>query len=245
MFKRILPFLFLSCMIAASSYAVADSKLEDQLRQKLALLLPDEKPDSVRASAIGGLYEVTYGAQVVYISEDGRYLIQGTMLDVDDRRNLTEESRTTGRKALMAELKDSQTVVFAPKDVKHTITVFTDVDCTYCRKLHGEMSELNKLGIKVRYVAFPRAGENSPTYNKMVSVWCAKDRNDAMNKAKAGKAVAEANCDNPISSQFSLGQRAGVNGTPAIVLESGDLIPGYRPAADLAALLEQMAASKP
>jgi thiol:disulfide interchange protein DsbC len=125
-------------------------------------------------------------------------------------------------------------VVFAPKAPKTHITVFTDTDCGYCQKLHSEVPELNRLGVEVRYVAFPRQGLNSPAAKELVSVWCAKDQQDAMNRAKTRQSVADASCDNPVAKQYQLGQMIGVNGTPAIVLANGKMIPGYQPAPQLA-----------
>ncbi len=133
-------------------------------------------------------------------------------------------------------------IVFSPKEKpRHTLTVFTDIDCGYCRKLHAEMDELNSYGIEVRYMMFPRTGLNTPSYQKAVNVWCAKDQQVSMTKAKAGESIPQANCDNPIASQFDLGQQLGVTGTPALLLGDGSLIPGYRPAKDLAAILDEEA----
>jgi thiol:disulfide interchange protein DsbC len=127
-------------------------------------------------------------------------------------------------------------VVFAPKEPKTHITVFTDTDCAYCQKLHSEVGELNKLGVEVRYLAFPRQGMGSKGAKDLASVWCSKDRQAAMNKAKARESIAQASCDNPVAQQYQLGQMIGVNGTPAIILENGKMIPGYQPAAQLAKL---------
>lgn len=125
-------------------------------------------------------------------------------------------------------------VVFAPKNPKTHITVFTDTDCGYCQKLHSEVPQLNRLGVEVRYVAFPRQGMGSHGANTLTSVWCAKDRQDAMNKAKAREDLAAASCETPIAKQYELGQMIGVQGTPAIILANGQMIPGYQPAAQLA-----------
>ena len=234
--------VLLAALLAVPAFA-ADS-IPAGIEARMAKLLPGDKPDSVKAMPFGGLYEVRVGAGVLYMTADGRYVIQGRVLDFETDRNLTEESQAAGRKEILAGLKDSDLVVYAPKETKHTITVFTDIDCPYCRKLHGEVAELNRLGIKVRYASFPRAGIDSDSYKKAVSVWCAKDRGAAMTLAKSGKDPQQKECSNSVADQFKLGSKIGVNGTPTIFLEGGEVIPGYRPAADIAAIVEQAAEAR-
>jgi|GEM_PF-87075 len=191
----------------------------------------DPNKISIVNAPIHGLYEATIESEVIYVSADGHYVIMGDIRDANTGRNLTEDKRDGIRKEAMAAVKESDMVVFAPAtEVKGTLNVFTDVDCGYCAKFHLEaVKKLNEAGIKVRYLAFPRAGKNSETYHKMVSVWCAKDRQIAMTDAKAGRAVTPATCDNPIAQQYDLGKQIGVTGTPALVLSSGELIPGFVP----------------
>ena len=160
----------------------------------------------------------------------------------DKPESIRPTTRTDIRKGLMSKLNSSEMIVFSPKGKpRHILTVFTDIDCGYCRKLHAEMDELNNYGIEVRYMMFPRTGLNTLSYQKAVNVWCAKDQQASMTKAKAGESIPQANCDNPIASQFNLGQQLGVTGTPALLLSDGSLIPGYRPAKDLAAMLDEEA----
>ena len=123
------------------------------------------------------------------------------------------------------------------RQTQHTVTVFTDIDCGYCRKMHSQMAAYNKEGIKIRYLMFPREGVNSDSFNKAVAVWCADDRQDAMTKAKRGEEIARKTCDNPVEAQFELGQKLGVRGTPSMILEDGEMIPGYVPPTQLAQLL--------
>lgn len=195
---------------------------------------------SVTASPVTGLYEVVIGGEVIYISADGRYFVTGNIYESKSRRNLTDEKRGELRVAALNELKDAALVVFAPeKETLHTINVFTDVDCPYCSKFHDEVPELNKAGIKVRYLAFPRAGVGSKTYKTMVSVWCAEDKQQAMTDAKARRKVKPATCENPVAQQYELGQRIGITGTPAMVLSDGELVPGYVAAKKLIGYLQQ------
>lgn len=226
-------------LTTAMTTVVADDKAIEALQDKLANLIPGEAPDSVRESALKGMYEVTYGAQIIYLSEDGKYLLQGDLVDVETRKNLTVEATRLGRAKLMESLSEDETIVFAPKgETKHTITVFTDIDCGYCRKLHNEMADYNKEGIKVQYLLYPRAGLNSPSYDKAVTAWCADDQHDTLTALKNQKKVANKTCENPVKDHLDLGRQVGVTGTPAIVLSDGTLVPGYRPAKDLAMALD-------
>ena len=195
---------------------------------------------AISESVLPGVYEVTVGAKIFYMSHDGRYLITGDLIDLEQRINLSSEKRHQAGVAALENLGEDSMIVFAPKEVKHTITVFTDIDCGYCRKLHAEMAAYNKLGIKVRYMAYPRAGVGSPSYDKAVAVWCADDKAKAMTTAKNGGNVPQKTCDNPVAKQFELGQDLGVTGTPALLLENGQIYPGYAPADKLITVLEQI-----
>lgn len=196
---------------------------------------------AIAPAPIAGLYEVVLGeAEVTYITADGRYLIMGDIRDTKTGDNLTDSKRNELRRQVINSIDDKDTVVFAPdKETKYTINVFTDVDCPYCAKFHNEVAELNEAGVKVRYFAFPRAGEGSKTYKTMVSVWCSDDRQKAITDAKARREIEEKTCNNPVNDQYELGKRIGVTGTPAMVLSNGDLIPGYVPAKRLVRFLEQ------
>lgn len=196
----------------------------------------------IRPSGLPSLYEAVISGHVIYVSTDGEHVIVGDIRHLDSGVNVTEERRNGIRAAALADVPESKMVVFSPEgETKHAIYVFTDVDCPYCSKLHNEVPKLNEAGIKVRYLAFPRAGFGSGTYNTMVSVWCAKDQKEAMTKAKNREPVETTTCANPILEQYRLGQRIGVSGTPAIVLESGEIIGGYVPANKLIAALDERA----
>jgi thiol:disulfide interchange protein DsbC len=210
-----------------------------RIKAALQRLVPHGEPDSITPSPIPGLYQVVYGTTLVYVTGDGRYLLQGDLVDLQQRKNLTEHARAATRLAALRDLDQRNLIVFAPEHPKHTVTVFTDVDCTYCRKFHSEIAEYNKLGIAVRYAAFPRSGIGSPSYEKAVSVWCATDRKAAITEAKAGKEVEQRTCDNPVKDEFLLGQRLGVSGTPTIILEDGTELPGYVPPLRLSQLLDR------
>ena len=218
--------------------AQAAGDVPPALFERLRVLAPGMEPDHVVETALAGMYEARFGSIVVYLSGDGRYMLRGDLIDLDAGRNLTEATRRLARAEAVGALGEASMIVFAPETVKHMITVFTDVDCPYCARMHQQMADYNRLGIGIRYTAFPRAGVGSPTWEKMVSVWCAEDPHGAMTDAKAGLAVETARCDDPVGGHYETGQAIGVTGTPAIVLDTGDLIPGYVPPQEL---LERLA----
>ena len=209
------------------------------LSARLKALAPDMEPDHVIETPLAGMYEVRFGSIIVYLSADGRYMLRGDLMDLDAKRNFTEEARRIARTDAIGALGEASMIVFAPDAVKHTVTVFTDVDCPYCARMHQQMADYNRLGIKVRYTAFPRAGVSSPTFDKMVSVWCAADQRTAMTDAKMGTSIEMLSCDNPVREHYETGQSIGVTGTPAIVLESGEIVPGYVPPQELARRLDE------
>ena len=207
---------------------------------RLQTALNGEKPDSIQPTAIAGLYEVVVGGQVLYLSADGRFVVQGDILDLDSHANLTDSRRGELRSKVIDAIDEKDMVVFSPEGpVRHTVTVFTDVDCGYCRKMHSQMAAYNKEGIKIRYLLFPREGIGSESYNKAVAVWCADNRQEAMTKAKRGENIGNKTCNNPVKAQYELGQKLGVRGTPSLILDNGEMIPGYVPPTQLAQLLAQ------
>lgn len=208
---------------------------------RLKALRPEIPIESVAETPLPGILQLNLtGGTVFYGTADGRYLFAGDLYELgdDDLVNLAEQGRIGKRHELMAAVSPKDMVIFpATGKTKAVINVFTDVDCGYCRKLHQEVPRLNELGIEVRYLAYPRAGIGSRSYEKIVSAWCAEDPNDAITALKSGKEIPDATCPNPVADQYVLGQHVGVSGTPAIVLEDGRLLPGYMPADDLAATI--------
>jgi thiol:disulfide interchange protein DsbC len=201
---------------------------DDQARQKILEIYPELNAVDIEATPVDGLYEVRIGAQVSYITGDGRYLIQGDVYDVETDENLTEKRRTSVRLDSIEAIGESNMIVFEPEDVKHTITVFTDIDCGYCRKLHREIEGYNALGIKVRYLFFPRSGPETDSWYKAESVWCSSDRNNALTQAKAGANVEARECElTPVAQHYMLGKSFGIRGTPAIIADTGEMIGGY------------------
>lgn len=223
----------------ATTFVQADGDPDKAIRQALTSIQPDLPIEAVSESPFTGLFQVHLkGGRVLYASGDGQFVMQGMLFHVENGEavNLTQKAESKGIAKEIGSIPTRDMVVFAPKEPKTHITVFTDTDCGYCQKLHGEVAELNRQGVEVRYMAFPRQGIGSHGYNTLVSVWCSKDRQAAMNKAKNREEVPAAQCDNPVAREYQLGQAIGVNGTPAIVLADGQLIPGYQPAPELAKL---------
>lgn len=205
---------------------------------KLKSARPDLKVTSVKPSLITGLFDVEIaGSGKIYSSASGEYFIAGEMFKVSSGGivNLSDLEKNALRAENVEKLKNDDMIVFSPAGkLKGSIYVFTDVDCGYCRLLHKEVPRLNELGVEVKYLAYPRAGIGSESYKKITSAWCSDDKPNAMNLLKAGQSIPTNVCDdNPVANQFALGQKLGVSGTPAIMLEDGTLIPGYLKADDL------------
>lgn len=214
---------------AKTSAAAADP------RNVISKKIDGIRPDDVRLSPVDGLYEIARGSQIGYASSDGRYVILGDMIDLDADANISESRRRGIRARLIETVPESEMLVFSPKDPKYTVTVFTDIDCGYCRRLHSQIAEYNRLGIRVRYLFYPRSGPNTDSWHKAEAVWCAANRNDALTRAKNGEAIKSANCaaNSIIARDYELGHKLDVDGTPAIFLSTGEMLPGYSPPGQL------------
>lgn len=221
--KRIAAALVAALLLGQGVYADDGG----DVRKILATLLPGKTPDKIEPSPVAGFYEVTYGPQVFYLSTDGRYLLDGDLVDLKTRKNLTEQRRAAARKKLIDSVDPATMIVFAPKHVKHVVTVFTDVDCPYCRKLHSHIAGYERYGIEIRYLAFPRTGADTPSYYKAVSVWCAVNRNEALTRAKRGQVMPVRHCANPVDEHLALAHELGVSGTPTLILDDGTMVSGY------------------
>jgi thiol:disulfide interchange protein DsbC len=200
--------------------------------------------DHVAPSPLPGLVEVVVGGQVVYISNDGKYMLQGSMFDLAKKQDLGDAVLAGVRRELLKRVPESDRIVFAAPGARHSVVVFTDVECGFCRKFHSQIADYNKAGITVEYLAFPRAGIGSPDYDKMVSVWCATDRRKALTDAKNDRPVPKGDCANPVADEYRLGQRVGLEGTPMILAEDGSVLGGYIAPADLRTALDALDAGK-
>jgi thiol:disulfide interchange protein DsbC len=193
--------------------------------------------DHIAPSVFAGLYEVAAEGEVFYVSGDGQYALLGQLVNLATRQNYTEETRERLQRERVADLRLDQedAIVFKPAgETRYVVTVFTDVDCAYCRRLHALMQDYNDLGIEIRYLAYPRAGMGSASFKTMEAVWCSKDRSQALTDAKAGKSVNADTCTSPVEHQLALANKLKLQGTPSLILPNGDLVPGYMAPADLA-----------
>lgn len=236
--KTIIFSVFGALAVLTVSAVAADQAADEAAIRKA---LQDFTPDNIRSTPVTGIYEVTIGPHVVYVSGDGRYMFQGELIDVAKRESLTEPRRRQMVKQMMDGVSEDDMIVYEPAKTRHTITVFTDIDCGYCRKLHNEMQDYLNAGIRVRYMFFPRAGAGSVSWQKAEAVWCAKDQRAALTAAKNNKPIDMKTCDNPIAEHMQLVDKLGARGTPFIVLDDGETQPGYVPAAKLAQILDPAA----
>ena len=215
-----------AALLAAAGYAATDREAEDI--ERILASIPELDREDVRPSPLPGVYEISLGARMAYISADAKYLIQGDLYDVATEENLTEKRRMAARVQSLDSVGESSMIIFGAEDEKRTITVFTDIDCGYCRKLHREIDGYNAEGFTVRYLFFPRSGPETASWFKAEEVWCAADRNTALTTAKAGGNVESPDCGaTPVAQHYQLGRTFGIQGTPAIVSDTGELIPGY------------------
>jgi len=216
-----------------------DGDLE-KLRKALLERMPDLVVDSISETVLPGIYELVSESQVYYLSPDGKFMLDGSIIDLENRVNVSDQRRGELQLSLISEVPEDQMVVFnnPTNDADRWITVFTDSDCGFCQKLHREIDDITDAGIRVRYLLFPRAGMQSASFNELQSVWCSDDQQQAMTIAKSGGSLDSAVCANPIQSHVDLANRVGLRGTPLIYLDDGTKIPGYRPAAELVRMIE-------
>ncbi|MDH4047300.1 MAG: DsbC family protein [Gammaproteobacteria bacterium] len=228
--------------LASAVSAVMADEL-DEVRERVSERFAEIEPKHVSKSPVDGWYTVNKGAIVAYISADGRYLLQGDLIDLELQTNLSEESRNGARIEMMSEVPREKMIIFSPEEVRFSVSIFTDIDCTYCRRLHSQIGEYMAQGIEIKYLLYPRGGPTSESWVKAEQVWCADNRNDALTLAKLDRKFETHSCDSSVvSQQYAIGQDVGLRGTPAIVLEDGTLISGYMPAIQLAEALASASA---
>lgn len=234
-----------ACLLSAAVLALSAQPAEaddSKARAAIASLVPQATIDSIGKAPVPGFYEVVLSGQVLYVSEDGKYLMQGMLFDVPTRTDLTETRRSTLRKTALADVSSDKKINFNPKQAKHTVTVFTDIDCGYCRRMHAQIGEYNALGIAVEYMFFPRSGPGTESWQKAVSVWCSDNPQQALTDAKEGKALDIKQCPNPVEEDYALANRIGVSGTPMVYAEDGTQLGGYVAPEQMLQRLDQIAA---
>ena len=226
-----------AALLAFAFTAQADD--DAKARAAIKSLVPNASIDSIAESALPGFYEVVMSGQVLYVSKDGKYLMQGMLFDVAARKDLTESVRAGMRANLLKEIGPERRIVFAPKDPRYTVTVFTDIDCGYCRQLHAHMDEFNAKGIAIEYLFFPRSGPGTDSWKKAVSVWCSDDQRQAMTNAKSLRPIDHKECDNALDEDFEIAGRMGVSFTPSVIAADGSQLGGYLTPDQLLTRLQQ------
>jgi len=193
----------------------------------IAEMSPRAKMLQITPTPIAGLYQAIANGQVLYLTGDGRYVIQGDAFDIKTRTPLNALTMDRLRRDAIAKLEPAQMIRYAPANPKYTVTVFTDVDCPYCRAFHANIAEINKLGIAVDYLFWPRTGLGTPSAQKAVDVWCSADRESALTHAFEGQTPRGATCQSPVAHDFNLGVDLGVDGTPTVIADNGVVLGGY------------------
>jgi len=237
--------LALPSTLLVAQPATAPPATAGDARAAIAAKFPEIRPEQITPSPVQGLYEVRIGSKIAYVSGDARFLVQGEIIDLNTDLNLTESRREGVRRDVLAGLSEAGMVVFSPAAPSSTITVFTDIDCGYCRKLHKQVAEYNAKGIKVRYMYFPRSGPGTESWTKAEQVACAKDRRGALTRSKQGEKLTDKPCQpNPVAEHYNVGRDFGLQGTPAIVLDSGELIGGYLDPVELSKYIAETKVAK-
>ena len=235
-------YLTLATLVALPlGFAAVALSAQELSKEELASRLNGIEAKDITDAPIPGMYQVAIGANVAYVTKDGRYIIRGDIINVETSANVSEETRARARATMLGTVDPKTMIVFKPAngEVKHTVTIFTDVDCGYCRQFHREIDKVTALGIEVHYLFYPRTGPNTESWTKAEEVWCSSDHNSALTRAKLGGSLsAGTDCATPVADHFDLGHRIGVRGTPAVFNEAGDLIGGYLPPATLAKVLD-------
>jgi thiol:disulfide interchange protein DsbC len=212
----------------AARPSAAVTTVSPEVRARIAAKMPGAKITDIAVSPIPGVYEVTMGGLIAYVSADGRYLLSGSLYDLDTQANLTDERRAVARAKVLASIPEDKMIIFAPPNPKMTVTVFTDIDCGFCRRFHNQIAEFNKAGVKVRYLLYPRTGPGSESWKKAEQVWCAADRKDALTRAKRGEDLKSKDCKSTqVANDYRFGEELGVEGTPAVFTERGVYIGGF------------------
>ncbi len=220
-------------LLTLAGVAFAQDDTTTEIERKVRALAPGAISIAISETPLDGILQVQLNNEIYYATEDAKYLLIGRIMDLDTHVNITDLAKSAIRKDLLAGLDTSQQISFTPTEIKHELLVFTDIDCGYCRKLHNQINEYMAEGIAINYAAFPRAGPDSHSFEKFVSVWCADDQRSALTLAKNGDEPEPLQCENPVAEQYELGKSIGVTGTPALVASDGTLIPGYMPPAQL------------
>ena len=220
--KKIYIILSIFLISCSASYEVDDA--EKAFTEKY----PNLKIESIK-KVDSSFFEIIIKDQILYLTADLKHLLAGNIIDLKTGNNLTEARVKKHRSSVLKNILDADTIIYKPKETSHVITVFTDISCPYCKKLHNEIDKLLENNIEVRYVLFSRNGKNDVAYRDMVSIWCSTNKKELIEKAFNDDFLSSKNCENPLDKNYQLGYELRVNGTPMIFTEDGAVIPGYLP----------------
>ncbi len=234
------PILLALFLFAPPAVADVDDDFRAQVEERVQQLISSAERIDITASPVDGLFEVTVDGRVLYITDDARHVFAGNLMDMEERRNLTEAAEDRARAATIETMDEENMIVFRAPEERHVVTVFTDTECPYCRRMHQQMDAYHERGITIRYLAFPREGQGSRGWNNLAAIWCADDPNAAMDRGMNGGSIGSERCDdNPVEEHFNLAGAMGVRGTPSIITEGGTMLPGFVPPSNLLEALEE------
>ena len=219
-------YTFLMFAVVFVTLANAGDLSIEQAKQYLAGSFPNAEIDSLKPAAMPGVYEVVIEGGVYYLTEDGKFLLAGSLYDLENGKDLTKQAKNELRGNIVAMLSEQEAITYTPAEYGYTINVFSDVECASCRNFHSQIDQVNALGIRVRYFITPFLGDTA--YQKAIGVWCADDRPEALDKAKLGMAIEDKQCDTPLDENLRVAELLGIKGTPSFLLENGSLLQGYR-----------------
>lgn len=236
--------LALGTLLAAGAHAADEAKITPTERAQIQAAVKTIKETatikSIRDVPGTGLKEVIADSTVVYMDPTGRYLFFGTLLDLKEKKNLSDDAAASVRRSSLQSIPEADKIVYAPAVVKHRVTVFTDISCGFCHKVHENMKGYLDRGIAIEYVPYPRGGQQNPAWNEMRKIWCSKDRKAAFDYVQSGKSLTtEANCDDPVARTYALGEALAFEGTPAIYTEDGKQLGGFVPPEEMAVRLDK------
>ncbi|MED5274746.1 MAG: DsbC family protein [Pseudomonadota bacterium] len=212
----------------------------DQAKDAITQSYPNLPIENIR-KVDENFFEVVIQGEIFYLSSDHKYFFAGNVIDVKTKENITETSRKGRRLSILETLKTENMIVYKPEKTDYVLTVFSDTSCPYCQKLHEELDKLIENNIEIRYILFPRFGQNSDAYVQMISIWCSEDQKLALDNVFDDKTIEQnTQCDNPMIENLDLAQKLSVTGTPMMFTENGTVIPGYQPADEIIKFLSSL-----
>lgn len=216
---------------------------EAEIRKAVNEFIGQEAIQSVTRTPYAGLYEVVMDSgELVYTDEQGSFFIDGQLIDLKRRTNVTAERQAALNKVNINELPLTQAVKTVRGNGKRTLVTFEDPNCGYCKRFVAEAQQLKDVTIYT--FLYPILSPDSADKSK--AIWCSKDRSAAWQGWMIdGKAAKAADCENPIEKNVALGRKLRINGTPTMFLADGSRLGGFLPRAKLEEAIAQAEKNKP